>query len=544
MTPPAGAGPEKAGSPGAARHSYRQILRSSTLVGGASLLQMLIGLVRTKAFAVWLGPSGLGLMSVLGTVVDLARNLASLGLNASGVRRIAQAAASGEAARIERTARALRATAWVLGCVGGLALAAASPWVSQLTFGSTERATEIALLGAALWLRLVADGYGALVHGLRRIADMTRADLLAAAVGSLVAIGLVYAWRENGVAAALVAIAAMSALTSWWVARQAMQPMFRGPAATTAGTVVPDAAPAAAPPTRAEIVAEAQVLLRGGLALMGSGLLTLGAAWAVRGVLVRHAGLEEAGLFQSAWALGGLLVGVVVQSMSADFYPRLVGVAQDNTAAARLVNEQMLVNLLVGGTGVLATMTLAPVALPLLYSRAFDGAQEALRWVCLGMALRVVTWPMGTLLVAKGAQARLLVADLVWAFTWVGLALAWVDTRGPAGAGMAFFAAYAVQAALLVPMIRAQARMRWTAANQRLGAGMAALIGSAFAAWQFLPVPWAVGVGLLSTLMAAGLTLHVLRALVSPQALPPRLRGWLGAGVPTAIQGERQGDRK
>jgi hypothetical protein len=93
-------------------------------------------------------------------------------------------------------------------------------------------------------------------------------------------------------------------------------------------------------------------------------------------------------------------------------------------------------------------------------------------------------------------------------------------------------------------MIRAQARMRWTAANQRLGAGMAALIGSAFAAWQFLPVPWAVGLGLLSTLMAAGLTLHVLRALVSPQALPPRLRGWLGSGVPTAIQGERQGDRK
>jgi PST family polysaccharide transporter len=540
MTPPAGAGPDAAGSRGAARHSYRQILRSSTLVGGASLLQMLIGLVRTKAFAVWLGPAGLGLMSVFGTVVDLARNLASLGLNSSGVRRIAQAASSGEAARIVRTAHALRATAWVLGCLGGLALAAASPWVSQLTFGTTERATEIALLGAALWLRLVADGYGALVHGLRRIADMTRADLLAAAVGSLLAIGLVYAWRESGVAPALVAIAAFSALTSWWVARQAMQPMAPGPASTASDAAAAESTPTGSTPTRAELIAEARVLLRGGLALMGSGLLTLGAAWAVRGVLVRHAGLAEAGLFQSAWALGGLLVGVVVQSMSADFYPRLVGVARDDTAATRLVNEQMLVNLLVGGTGVLATMTLAPVALPLLYSRAFDGAQEALRWVCLGMALRVVTWPMGTLLVAKGAQTRLLLADLVWAFTWLGLAWAWVDTWGPAGAGMAFFAAYAVQATLLVPMVRAQAGMRWTPANLRLGAGMAALIGGVFAAWQLLPAPWAVGLGLAGTLVAAGLTLHVLRALVSPQALPPRLRGWLGAGTPAAQQEERR----
>jgi hypothetical protein len=38
-----------------------------------------------------------------------------------------------------------------------------------------------------------------------------------------------------------------------------------------------------------------------------------------------------------------------------------------------------------------------------------------------------------------------------------------------------------------------------------------------------------VGLGLAATAVAAGLALHVLRALVSPQALPPRLRGWLSA---------------
>jgi len=204
-------------------------------------------------------------------------------------------------------------------------------------------------------------------------------------------------------------------------------------------------------------------------------------------------------------------------------------VARDEAAAVRLVNEQMLVNLLVGGTGVLATMSLAPVALPLLYSRAFDGAQETLRWICLGMALRVVAWPMGTLLVAKGAQVRLLVADLVWALTWLGLAWIWVEEWGPAGAGMAFLAAYAVQAALLVPMVRAQAAMRWTPLNRRLGLAMAAMIGGVFACWQVLPERWAVGLGLSATAVAAGLALHVLRALVSPQALPPRLRGWLSA---------------
>ena len=537
MTTPPGAVAEAAGERTAARQSYRQILRSSTMVGGASLLQMLIGLVRTKAFAVWLGPAGLGLMSVLSTLVDLARNLASLGLNPSGVRQIAEAASSGETSRIVRTARALRATAWVLGGVGGGVLVVAAPQVSVLTFGSTERAAEVALLGAALWLRLVADGYGALVHGLRRIADMTRADLLAAALGSLLAVAFVWAWRESGVAAALVAIAALSALTSWWTARQSMREMAPPAEVPPRQPPLPQEQPLARE-DRATVLAEAGVLLRGGLALMGSGLLTLGAAWAVRGVLVRHAGLAEAGLFQSAWTLGGLVVGVVVQAMAADFYPRLVGVARDDTAAGRLVNEQMLVNLLAGGTGVLVTLSLAPVALPLLYSRAFDGAQETLRWICLGMALRVVTWPMGTLLVAKGAQARLLAADLVWALTWVALAWSWVPARGPVGAGQAFLAAYAVQAALLVPMVRAQAALRWTPLNARLGVTMAALIGTVFALGHLLPRPWATVAGLAVTLVAAGLTLQVLRHLVSPQALPARLRGWLGPAAPASPRQE------
>jgi PST family polysaccharide transporter len=44
--------------------SYRQILKSSSLIGGSSLINMAIGMVRTKFVAVLLGPSGVGLMGV------------------------------------------------------------------------------------------------------------------------------------------------------------------------------------------------------------------------------------------------------------------------------------------------------------------------------------------------------------------------------------------------------------------------------------------------------------------------------------------------
>ena len=110
----------------------------------------------------------------------------------------------------------------------------------------------------------------------------------------------------------------------------------------------------------------------------------MGAAYAVRMVLIRHDGLDAAGLYQSAWAIGGLYVGFVLQAMGADFYPRLVAVAKDNAECNRLVNEQAQVSLLLAGCGVIATLTFAPWSIELLYSSDFEACTDVLRWIMPG----------------------------------------------------------------------------------------------------------------------------------------------------------------
>src|SRR5205807_9242592 len=133
------------------------------------------------------------------------------------------------------------------------------------------------------------------------------------------------------------------------------------------------------------------------------------------------------GLYEAAWTLGGLYVGFVLQAMGTDFYPRLVGVANNNAECNRLVNEQAQVSMLLAAPGVIATMTFAPLVIAMLYSAAFDGAVEVLRWICLGMALRVITWPIGFIIVAKGRRAVFFGAELVW--TIVNVGLAWLCVR-------------------------------------------------------------------------------------------------------------------
>ena len=48
--------------------SHRQIFRSSAIVGGASVINMAIGIIKVKVLAVLLGPAGVGLMGLYQTI--------------------------------------------------------------------------------------------------------------------------------------------------------------------------------------------------------------------------------------------------------------------------------------------------------------------------------------------------------------------------------------------------------------------------------------------------------------------------------------------
>src|SRR5438552_256685 len=94
--------------------TYGQILKSSALIGGSTVLSIALGIVRNKAMALILGPAGMGLMGIYSSIADLARTVAGMGINSSGVRQIAEAVGTGDTHRIARTVTTLRRVAALL----------------------------------------------------------------------------------------------------------------------------------------------------------------------------------------------------------------------------------------------------------------------------------------------------------------------------------------------------------------------------------------------------------------------------------------------
>jgi len=178
---------------------------------------------------------------------------------------------------------------------------------------------------------------------------------------------------------------------------------------------------------------------------------------------------------------------IILQAMGTDFYPRLVGAIEDVGESNRLVNEQARVSLLLAGPGVLATLAFAPFALWLLYSPAFAPAAEVLRWICLGIALRVVAWPMGYILVARNARSLFVATELFWAVLNVGLTLILVRSIGLEGAGIGFFLSYVAHSIVIYAIVRRLTGFRWSRANLATGGVYLASIAAAAVAFLLLP---------------------------------------------------------
>jgi len=482
------------------KHSYGQILKSSALIGLSTVANLAIGVIRTKAMAIWLGPAGFGLMGLYSSIADLAQSAASMGINGSGVRQIAEAVGAHEPERIARAALVLRRTAVLLGVIGAAFLIIFSRQVSTFTFGSDQHAIDVKLLSATVFFSCLSGGQAALIQGMRRLSDLVKMGVLGAAAGTIISIPLVYLLREDGIVPALIGGAGMTLIASSWYSRKIK---IRPPAMSVA-----------------QIGREAAALLQLGFAFMASGLMMTGASYAIRVFVLHKLGFEAAGLYQSAWTLGGMYVGVILGSMGTDFYPRLTAAARDNSACNRLVNEQTQVSILLAGPGVTATLILAPIVIALFYSSKFQAAVEVLRWLCLGMALRVISWPMGFIVVAKGAQSLFFWSELAWTSVYVALAWVCVSVFDLKGAGIAFFGSYIFHVLVIYVIVRRLSGFRWSSTNIKVGLIFVSVLSLVFFGFYELTYPVAMTIGICSLTASSIYSIRSLLNLVSLNRMP------------------------
>lgn len=458
--------------------SYRTILRSSSIIGGAQVINIAVSLVKMKAVAVLLGPAGVGLVGLYMNLVQTASTVSALGFGNVGTRQIATANAEGGDISVGRTRRALFWGTMGLALFGAAVFWALSGWIARVILDDPSRANDVAWLSLAVALTVAAGSQGALLTGLRRVGDLARINVLSGLAGAVLGVAALWLWGQGGLLAlVLVAPVATFLFGHLYVSRL-------GP---------PTGPPALLP----ELIREWRVMARLGSAFMISGLVTVLGFLVARTLVQRELGTEALGQFQAAWAIGMTYLGFVLSAMGTDYYPRLTAVIRDRAAAVRLVNEQTEVALLLCAPVLLAMLGLAPWVIHLLYSAEFGPAVEVLRWQLLGDILKVMSWPLGFVILASGAGKTFVLTESLGIGAFVLGVLIGLPLIGVTATGVAFLLLYIVYLPIVWVVGRRMIGFRWTRAvkAQALTVIAAALAVDIAARWSE-PLGAVLGVGL------------------------------------------------
>lgn len=422
--------------------SHRQILRSSSIIGGASVINILIGLLRLKVVAVLLGPAGVGLIGLLHNLMVSASTIAALGFGTVGTRQIAEASGRQDQVAVDTARRALFWGTLGLAVMGGVLLWGLRDLLADKMLANPSMAPLIGWLAIGVALTVASGAQGALLTGMRRVGDIARVQVYSAVLTTV--IGLVAIWRLGEAGLLLFILAAPFATLAVGHLYVAKLPKVQSPAAPLS-----------------VLVGQWKVMARLGCAFMLAGLVVMLGQLAVRTLVQRELGAECLGYFQAAWVLSMTYLGFVLGAMGTDYYPRLTAAIHDHATANRLVNEQTEVALLLAGPVLLGMLALVPWVISLLYSAEFAPAAGVLRWQILGDVLKIISWPLGFIILASGAGRTFLLSESAAIAVFAGgawLAMPWLGIQA---AGVSFLLMYMVYLPLVYWLACRRTGFRW-----------------------------------------------------------------------------------
>lgn len=406
------------------KNSYKESLKATSLFGGVQVYNILIGIIRSKFVAVLLGPVGMGINGLLISATDLIISLTNLGLGTSAVRDIAEANATQDAGRIALVIRVFRRLVWLTGLLGAVICLLSSPYLSYVTFGNYEYTIAFVILSSSVLFKQLATGQTALLQGMRKYADMAKANVTGNTAGLFFTIPLYYLWGLDAIVPVLVITSVISFILSYYYSNRVKIEKVEI--------------------TSRSIKKEGKGMLKMGFFISLQGLLSVGASYLVRIFISNKGGLDDVGLFTAGFAIINTYVGLIFTAMGTDYYPRLSAVNSGSEEFNKTINQQAEISLLLLAPIIAGFIIFIKPVVTILYSSKFLPVEGLIYWAILGIFFKAASWTIAYSFLAKGDTT---------AFFWSELAAIIYTTTfnilgymywGLTGLGISFLIGYIV----------------------------------------------------------------------------------------------------
>jgi PST family polysaccharide transporter len=384
--------------------SMKRTLRSTGLIGGATVISLLVGLGRMKVIALLTGPAGVGLFGLLNVLWSTGSALAGLNLGVSGVRQISAHDADTEARSLAESA--VWYFALVAAVVGGVGL-----WGFERFYtGGAGASTTVPWIALAVAVAVINAAQLVFLQVYGRIGDIARIRIYGSMLGAIAGVVAVAATGTLGLYMAVLAMPLASLLvTVPYFRRVPRMPWRRFDTA---------------------LLGEWRALLVLGMGVSVAAWIGNFAQLWVRWIITERGNLQAAGFFQASYTLTNVNLSIVLSAMSVEYFPKLSSAEDNSSSMTDILNEQYKLAITLSAPILIFSVAAAPWIMPLLYSIDFSKAVPLFQWQVAADSLKIVSWVFGYVLIVTRSVSGLILAELVFDAFLVGMPWIFYSTIG------------------------------------------------------------------------------------------------------------------
>lgn len=379
----------------------KRVITAIGLLGSAQAVNIACSVLRNKLMAIWVGPAGVGLNSILVNANTLISTGTQFSIRDSAVPDLSTPMP--EAALALKTA-AVRRWCLLLGLLGVVAAIVLAPVLSAMAYGGSFAYWHyFALLTPAVFFGAYSAGEMAILQSCGRLKDLARANLISGIIATVISLPLIYLFRLGSIVYVIdIYAAALAAVV--FLMREPVSPAASAPKLDFKTLWV-----------------QGKSFLTLGLTISFSALLTSVTNYIFSAYINSTGGEAALGTYQSGYTLVNSYVGIIFSAIAVEYYPRLTRfLGRKNMARTVMAHEVSLVVKLVTPIAIVFII-FSDLLIRLLYSSSFDAIRPFVSIAVLGALFRGISLCYAYRILAAGDTKAYLFTESL--SVTIGLAL-------------------------------------------------------------------------------------------------------------------------
>lgn len=408
------------------------LVKVSSLNAVATMVRMMTGLISGKVVAVQLGAPGMALLGQLTSFSLILLSISGAGIRNGMTKHVAQYSESRK--RYELFMSTGFWIIFMLSALCGLVLIFGAGHFSVSILKDPQYKPVFYIFGATIILYALNDLLISIVNGFREFKKYMTINIAGSIVGLIFTVILSFSF---GIYGALIAfVTYQSVVFGITLALIAKSPMFQWKMFFG----------------RFSKTAALRLLSYAKMAIVSAAVLPL-SQWLVRDYIIDELGKHNAGIWEGMNKISNIYLMVITTSLSVYYLPKLATLKTNR----EIRNEVMSVYKLLVPFLVVFSLTLILMRyyiINILFSSEFQEMQQLFTFQLLGDLLKMSTWVLGYLLVARAMTKTYIVVEIASCALFVVLSILFVNMFGTIGATIGYATAFLCQLLIMIYIFR------------------------------------------------------------------------------------------